>query len=108
MIKRDIFRKYNREKFFSIMIFILEGNLIYGYRKGEWLIYCLLDLFLRMIYLEVNDVFVIVLLVVNMSCFMGLFLMSGGILKRLIYFVWFLVFYNISLIILCFLVFVLF
>lgn len=99
--KRHIFKKYNIDNFPSLMIFTPEGNLTYGHRKGEWITYRPLELFLRTIHPEVNDVFVTVLLVVNMSCFMGLFLMNGGILKRMIHFVWLLIFYNTSLIILC-------
>lgn len=87
------------------MIFILEGNLMYGYRKGEWIRYYNFELFLKILYLEVNDVFVIVFLMINVSCCMVLFIIDGGILKRLINFIWFLIFYNISFIIFCFLVF---
>lgn len=99
--KRHVCKKYNIDNFPSLMIFTPEGNLTYGCRKGEWIKYRPLELFLRTIHPEVNDVFVTVLLVVNMSCFMGLFLMSGGILKRMIHYVWLLIFYNTSLIILC-------
>lgn len=99
--RRHIFKKYNIDHFPSLMIFTPEGNLTYGHRKGEWIKYRPLELFLRTIHPEVNDVFVTVLLVVNMSCFMVLFLMNGGILKRMIHYVWLLTFYNTSLIILC-------
>ena len=99
--KRHIFEKYNMDNFPSLMIFTPEGNLTYGHRKGESITYRPLDLFLRTIHPEVNDVFVTVLLVVNISCFMGLFLINGGMLKRLVHFVWLLIFYNTSLIILC-------
>lgn len=99
--KRHILKKYNIENFPSLMIFTPEGNFTYGHRKGEWIKYRPLELFLKTIHPEVNDVFVTVLLVVNMSCFMVLFIMNGGILKRLIYYVWLVIFYNTSLIILC-------
>lgn len=90
------------------MIFILERNWMYGYRKGEWLDYKYLELYLWIIYLEVNDIFVMLLFIVNISCVMELFLINGGILKRIIYFVWLLIFYNIGFIILCFFVVILF
>lgn len=101
-VKRHVFKKYDIDHFPSLLIFTPEGNLTYGHRKGEWIKYRPLELFLRTIHPEVNDVFVTVLLVVNMSCFMGLFLMKyGGILTRMIHFAWLLIFYNTSLIILC-------
>lgn len=99
--ERLILKRYNVDNFPSLMIFTPEGNFTYGHRKGEWIKYGPLELFLRTIHPEVNDVFVTVLLIVNMSCFMELFLMNGCILKRVIHFIWLLTFYNTSLIILC-------
>ena len=99
--ERYLLKKYNVDNFPSLMIFTPEGNWIYGHRPGEWLKYGSLELFLRTIHPEVNDVFVTLLLIVNMSCFMELIIMNGGILKRIIHFIWLLMFYNTSLIILC-------
>jgi len=96
-----ILKKYNIDNFPSLMVFTPEGNLTYGYRKGEWIKYGSLELFLKTIHPEVNDVFVTILLIVNMSCFMELFLTNGGILKRIVHLIWLLTFYNTSLIILC-------
>lgn len=99
--KTQIFKKYNGDHFPSLMIFTPEGNWTYGHRKGEWIKYSSIELFLRTIHPEVNDVFVTALLIINLSCFMELFLMNGGILKKIIHFAWLLTFYNTSLIILC-------
>ena len=99
--ERDILKKYNIDNFPSLMIFTTEGNLRYGQRNGEWIKYHRLELFLRTIHPEANDIFTTVLILVNMSCFIELFLMNGGILKRIVHLIWLLTFYNTSLIILC-------
>lgn len=99
--KKHILKNYNIQNFPRLMIFTSEGNLTYGYRKGEWIRYHNLELFLKTLHPEVNDVFVTVFLMINVSCCMALFIIDGGILKRLINFIWLLIFYNTSLIILC-------
>ncbi|PFX31048.1 E3 ubiquitin-protein ligase RNF103-like [Stylophora pistillata] len=99
--EKHILKNYSIDKFPSLMIFTPEGNLTYGHRKGEWVRYHNLELFLKTLHPDVNDVFVTVFLMMNMSCFMALFIINGGILKRFIHFVWLLIFYNTSLIILC-------
>ena len=99
--QKDILKNYNVDSFPRLMVFTPEVNLTYGHRKGEWIEYRRLQLFLKTIHPEVNDVFVTVLIIVNVSCFIELFLMNGGILKRIIHFMWLLTFYNTSLIMLC-------
>ena len=100
--QKHILKEYKINKYFqSVVVFTPEGSWTYGSRKGERLEYGYLELFLRTFHPEVNDVFVTVLFMVNMSCVMELFLMNGGILKRTIHFVWLLTFYNTSLIMLC-------
>lgn len=98
---RHILKEYNIDNFPCLMIFTPERNWTYGHRKGEWLDYKYLELYLRTIHPEVNDIFVTLLFIVNISCVMELFLINGGILKRTIHFVWLLTFYNTGLIILC-------
>ena len=101
MAKREVLQKYNIASFPSLMIFMPEKNFAYGFREGDCLNYPSLELFLKTIHPEVNDIFVIVLAVVNLSCFMELFLISGGILRRILRFTWILTFYNSSLIMMC-------
>ena len=85
----------------SLMIISPEGSFQYGVRMGEDISYSSLNLLLKTLHPEVNDVFVAVLTVVNLGCVLELFLVQGGALKRLFRFFCLIAFCNTSLIVLC-------
>lgn len=100
-LQRQLLNEFNIHRVPSLMIFTPERSFTYGDRMGEHLDYRTLDLLLKTLHPEVNDLFVGVLAVVNLSCVLELFLIQGGLLKRTFRFTCLLVFYNTSLIILC-------
>lgn len=87
-----------KERLSSIYAVTSSSNYSYGYRKGEEFDYSNLDVFLRTLCPEANDMFLLVLMLVNMSCLFELFVQKGGPLRRLICFSW-MVFVSNSLLI---------
>ena len=75
-------------KLFSMHAMTLNSNYTYGSRKGEEFHYSNLDMFLRTLYPEANDIFLLVLILINMCCLFELFVQKGGPLRRLICFTW--------------------
>lgn len=71
-------------------VFAMNPNTIYNYGKkqGEQFTYSCIEFFLRTLHPEVNDIFVVSVILLNMACWLELFLQKGGPLKRLFYFVW--------------------
>jgi len=60
----------------------------YGSHKGENFSYSCIELFLRTLHPEVNDIFIFSVILLNMACWLELFLQKGGPLKRLLYYMW--------------------
>ncbi|XP_071828359.1 E3 ubiquitin-protein ligase RNF103-like isoform X2 [Apostichopus japonicus] len=71
-----------------LLISTSTGVQRYGLRKGEFLNYDALNLYLHTLVPEINDVFIISFVIVNMFCCMDLFLTSGGLAKILLCFFW--------------------
>eukprot|EP00057_Strongylocentrotus_purpuratus_P007772 XP_011662246.1 PREDICTED: E3 ubiquitin-protein ligase RNF103-like [Strongylocentrotus purpuratus] len=84
----------------SYIIVTPEGKKVYGENNGEYCTYSALDLYLQILSPEANDIFVLTFINVNAICFMGLFLIQGGIAKRICGFLWTIGKYNITLILL--------
>lgn len=83
----------------SYVIFTPENMYVYGSRPGELLTFSHAERFLKSLYPEVNDLFVISLTICNIiSCF-EFFLVQGSIFRRLPRLVWCTIKYNITLII---------
>ncbi|XP_065071625.1 E3 ubiquitin-protein ligase RNF103-like [Rhopilema esculentum] len=75
-----------------------SSNYSYGSKQGENFDYSNIDIFLRTLYPEANDIFLLALTLINMSCLLELFVQKGGPLKRLICFSWIAVLSNSLLI----------
>lgn len=60
----------------------------YGNHKGESFNYSCIELFLKTLHPEINDVFVITVVLLNMACWLELFLQKGGPIRRVLYYVW--------------------
>lgn len=71
-------------------VFAMNPNTIYNYgtKQGEQFTYSCIEFFLRTLHPELNDVFVVSVILLNMACWLELFLQKGGPLKRLFYYVW--------------------
>ena len=71
-------------------VFAMNPNTIYNYgeKQGEQFTYSCIEFFLRTLHPEVNDVFVASVILLNMACWLELFLQKGGPLKRLFYYAW--------------------
>lgn len=65
-----------------------DGVFLYGQRKGEYLNIDALDVYFHTLVPEINDVFICSFVMVNIFCFMDLFLTSGGLAKILLCFFW--------------------
>jgi len=81
-------------------VFAMNPSIMYNYGKkqGEYFTYSCVEFFLRTLHPEVNDIFVISVILLNMACWLELFLQRGGPLKRLFYYVWGLAIANIILV----------
>ena len=60
----------------------------YGTHKGENFSYSCMELFLKTLHPELNDIFIVSVVLLNMACWLELFLQKGGPLRRLLYYVW--------------------
>lgn len=61
-----------------------EGVYWYGNSTGEFLSVCAMDTFLRSVQPEVNDLFVLSLLLINLLAWMDLFITQGATVKRFV------------------------
>ena len=59
-----------------------DRNYTFGGKKGEYLNYNSMSLFLRTLHPEVNDVFLLSLIVVNVLCWLEFFIVSGSVIRR--------------------------
>ena len=66
----------------------LHSNYSYGFREGEEFHFSHLDMFFRTLYPEANDIFLLMLVFINLCCLFELFVQKGGPLRRLICFTW--------------------
>ncbi|XP_072038045.1 E3 ubiquitin-protein ligase RNF103-like [Amphiura filiformis] len=83
----------------SYVITTPEGVVHYGYKKGQYLKYNVLDLYLRTLYPEANDILLLCFTLVNSVCVLELFLTPGGLAKRICSFLWVMGKYNLGLLI---------
>ena len=67
----------------TYMIITPEMNHTYGTKPGEYLNYNSMALYLRSYHPEVNDIFLLSLVIVNLSCWLELFIVQGTIFRRL-------------------------
>ena len=79
---RDAQEKVGIQKVPKLLVVTPEKEFYYGLRKGEALHYKAMDLFLTNIHPEVNDLFLLAIIVINQACFLELFLTPGGILRK--------------------------
>ena len=84
----------------NLMVFTPERNFTYGTRRGERDNFKSMELFLKTMHPEVNDIFLATITLVNLSCTLEVFLTQGGVLKKGFGLICMLVFYNMSLIVL--------
>ncbi|XP_071491657.1 E3 ubiquitin-protein ligase RNF103-like [Diadema antillarum] len=94
-LDRDLAENY--PKYFIVTP---EGKRIYGDKNGEYYNYKALDIYLHTLSPEANDIFVLSFTIVNIVCFIGLFVVQGGMAKRVCTFIWTLGKYNITFILL--------
>ena len=72
----------------SYFIVTPEGKRIYGRKSGEYNTYKALDIYLHTLTPEANDIFILSFVYVNAICFIGLFVVQGGLAKRVFTFLW--------------------
>ncbi|XP_054765466.2 E3 ubiquitin-protein ligase RNF103-like [Lytechinus pictus] len=84
----------------SYVIITPEGKNIYGTHIGEYCTYTALDIYLQTLAPEANDIFVLTFINVNAICFIGLFVIQGGIAKRICSFLLTIGKYNITFLLL--------
>lgn len=97
---KTILRTFGILKGPNLMVFTRERNFTYGTRIGERDNFKSLELFLKTMHPEVNDIFLAAITLVNLSCALEVFMTQGGVLKRGFNLICLLIFYNTSLIVL--------
>lgn len=60
----------------------------YGDHKGENFTYSCMELFLKTLHPEVNDIFIASIILLNMACWLEVSLQKGGPLRRLLFYAW--------------------
>ncbi|XP_066917392.1 E3 ubiquitin-protein ligase RNF103-like [Clytia hemisphaerica] len=60
----------------------------YGNHEGENMTYSCLELFLKTLHPEVNDIFIASVILLNMACWFEVSLQKGGPLRRLLFYIW--------------------
>lgn len=93
-------RDFGIQRLPTLMLITPEKEFVFGLRKGEQIDYRTMDLFLKTMHPEVNDLFLAALVAVNLSCILEVFIMKGGLLRRTFQLTCLLTFYNTSLILL--------
>lgn len=84
----------------AYMVLTPETNKTFGKGDGEYLNYQSMGLFLRTLHPEVNDIFLLSLIVINMACWLEFFVARGNLFKRLGRVLWDIVKWNFLLILL--------
>ncbi|XP_002739700.2 E3 ubiquitin-protein ligase RNF103-like [Saccoglossus kowalevskii] len=88
------------KKFPSFLIVMPESTFEYGERDGEFQTYKSMEIFLKSFHPEINDVFLMSLVLVNIICFMDVFLVNSTLARRFLKLFWQLGKYNVVTIIL--------
>lgn len=94
-----ILGEHGSKRFCRLLVITPEGQLSYGTMKGEFIQYRSLETFLTCLHPEVNEAFLLTIILVNQICILELFLTSGGILRKMVKFFMFFVFANTALMI---------
>lgn len=95
----EIREKVGIHKVSRLLLVTPERRFFYGTRKGEVLQYKAMEMFLTTLHPEVNDIFLLAMILVNQICILELFLTPGGILRKLVKFFLFIAFANTALMI---------
>ena len=99
-VGKSIKRKTRLKRVPCYKILMPERNLTFGKRSGEYLNYDSMALFLRTLQPEVNDMFLLSLVLLNVMCWLEFAVVSGSIYRRLGSLLWLLGKWNCLLILL--------
>lgn len=97
---KELARKMNITRIPAYVILTPEKSHYFGSEAGEYLNYQSMALLLRTLHPEVNDMFLLSLIIVNMTCCLEFFITHGNVLKRLGRVLWDIVKWNFLLILL--------
>ena len=97
---KNILKKLQFRRIPQYLVITPEGNFTFGKRKGEFLNYSSMAVLLRMLHPEVNDMFLLTLILVNAACWLELALTRGAWLRRIGNMLWNTVKWNCLLILL--------
>ena len=89
--------KVGIHKLSRLLVVTPERTFFYGTRKGEHIGFKAMEMFLTTLHPEVNDIFLLAIVLVNQICVLELFLTPGGILRKSIKFFLFASFANTAL-----------
>ena len=95
----EIREKIGIYKVSRLLVVTPERRFFYGTRKGEVLQYKAMEIFLTSLHPEVNDIFLLAIILVNQICVLELFLTPGGILRKSVKFLLFGALANMALMI---------
>ncbi len=87
----------NEKKGLEIISGTSSSYYSYGAKDGEKIDYSNIEMFLRTLHPEVNDIFLVTLLLLNMACLLEIFVQKGGPLRRFFFFSWTFVISNSAL-----------
>ncbi len=97
---KNILNRLRFKKLPQYLVITPESNFTFGERSGEYLNYHSMALLLRTLHPEVNDIFLLSLVLVNIACWFELFNTQGNLFKRLGNMLWSIVKWNCVLILL--------
>jgi E3 ubiquitin-protein ligase RNF103 len=97
---RELMDRLNLSKIPTYQVLTPEEIKTFGSGAGEYLSYQSMGLLLRTLHPEVNDIFLLSLIIVNMACSLEFFVTRGSLLKRLGRALWSIVKWNFLLILL--------
>ena len=97
---QTIQRKLQLRQVPSYVIVTPEGNKTFGKSHGEYLNVRSLSLFLRTFHPEVNDMFLLSLVVVNAACWLQVAVSQGSLLTRVAALLWCVLKWNVGLLLL--------
>lgn len=80
---KNILNKLRLSQVPQYLVITPEGNFTFGKRRGEYLSYSSMGILLRMLHPEVNDMFLLTLILVNSACWLELALTRGPWLRRI-------------------------
>ena len=82
-------KQHKMERMTKLSLYPLTStsNYTYGIKIGESFKYSNIEMFLRTLHPEVNDIFFITIVIINMACWLELFVQKGGPLKRIFCFI---------------------